>query len=443
MDIFFKKGKVMGEYNDRERFIPFRKAEIIDMLCDDGSLNDDGQKQFRSFCKILESLYHFEFHEKVEFLKNNYYPFNPDKDTKTIRCYSKEELSKCEKNLAAKFEEILNDANYEKMSDEELELAKAEDSIFFKIDLDVNMNDFDSYLLCKRGDAVRKATIGKFAKKFPFWKKVEVDVPVYERVALLLRFKGKEYFDKKGEKNPVFTPGSMIIKLFKDIPKADLEMLFPNAKARMKKKDKLMMGVPAVLFFIPTLIKTGAMLVLFVFVLWALIAGLFTGHGLKDGLTSQQMAGLVGGLSALGIILGYLYKQWNAYKNRKIQFMKMLGDSLYFKNLDNNAGVFNHIVDAAEEEECKEAILGYYFLLQNQGGLTQPKLDDAIEEWFEKKHSTLIDFEVDDALRKLKDLQLCTSQGEGETTVYQALSLDDGCRRLDEIWDNFFQYNNK
>ena len=43
--------------------------------------------------------------------------------------------------------------------------------------------------------------------------------------------------------------------------------------------------------------------------------------------------------------------------------MKALADSLYFKNLDNNAGVFHHLVDAAEEEEFKEAVLAYYFLL--------------------------------------------------------------------------------
>ena len=37
--------------------------------------------------------------------------------------------------------------------------------------------------------------------------------------------------------------------------------------------------------------------------------------------------------------------------------MKALSDNLYFKNLDNNAGVFHHLIDAAEEEEVKEAIV--------------------------------------------------------------------------------------
>jgi hypothetical protein len=49
--------------------------------------------------------------------------------------------------------------------------------------------------------------------------------------------------------------------------------------------------------------------------------------------------------------------------NRRVFFifMKTLGDNLYFKNLDNNAGVFFHIIAEAEEEEFKEALLGYLF----------------------------------------------------------------------------------
>ena len=50
------------------------------------------------------------------------------------------------------------------------------------------------------------------------------------------------------------------------------------------------------------------------------------------------------------------------FKNRKIQVMKSLSESLYFRNLDNDAGVFHHLLDAAEEEEVKEAVLAYHFL---------------------------------------------------------------------------------
>lgn len=121
--------------------------------------------------------------------------------------------------------------------------------------------------------------------------------------------------------------------------------------------------------------------------------------------------------------------------------MKTLSENLYFKNLDNNAGVFHHLIDAAEEEECKEVMLSYYFLQKNPQGLTESQLDDVIERWFEEKHGAHIDFEVDDALHKLVELKLCTSEGEGENTVYKAISTREACKELDHLWDNYFQYN--
>jgi hypothetical protein len=81
-----------------------------------------------------------------------------------------------------------------------------------------------------------------------------------------------------------------------------------------------------------------------------------------------------------------MVKQWLKFKNRKILFMKTLADNLYFKNLDNNEGVLNHVIDGAEEEECKEALLAYYFLLKHPAGMTEAQLDDAIEGWLEAAH---------------------------------------------------------
>ena len=47
-------------------------------------------------------------------------------------------------------------------------------------------------------------------------------------------------------------------------------------------------------------------------------------------------ASLGAGVLALG---AHLARQFGKFKNRKIAFMKALADSLYFTNLDNNAGV--------------------------------------------------------------------------------------------------------
>jgi hypothetical protein len=61
-------------------------------------------------------------------------------------------------------------------------------------------------------------------------------------VALIIKYKDASYFKALNRKDLNFNPGTMIVKLFKNIPKGDLEMLFPNAQVGMKLKDKLLMG---------------------------------------------------------------------------------------------------------------------------------------------------------------------------------------------------------
>ena len=56
--------------------------------------------------------------------------------------------------------------------------------------------------------------------------------------------------------------------------------------------------------------------------------------------------------------------------------MKALSDNLYFKNLDNNAGVFHTLIDAAEEEDIKEALPGGS--RRERGGAPPPAHSRAI-----------------------------------------------------------------
>ncbi|MBF0226128.1 MAG: DUF3754 domain-containing protein [Desulfobacterales bacterium] len=426
----------MAEYTDRERFIPFSKAQIIDMLCTDGKLNKNNVEKFRKFCRILDSIYHFEFHSKLEYLKENYYPFDPDKDTKFTNSYSEEELLKFEKNLVSKFREILNDANYEEITEQELNLALKEESIF-KISLYVDFDDFDSYSLFWRGHINHKEKIRKY-----FFKEIDLDVPTFERVAMLIKFKKDEYFKQKKRKI-AFEPGSTIIKLFKNIPKADLEMLFPNTQIKMKLKDKIIMLAAAIGGGIGVFTKTAAGIIAMLGVIWFFILNFGNTEPVRNILSDpEKMGALIAGISGIGVITAFLIKQWVNYKNRKIKFMKTLGDNLYFKNLDNNKGVFFHLINDAEEEEFKESILGYYFLLFSEQGLTEIELDDEIENWFGKKYNVLIDFEIKDSLRKLNDLKLCQIVGENKNNmspIYKVIGIDEGFKHLDNIWDNFFQ----
>ncbi|MGW8303363.1 MAG: DUF3754 domain-containing protein, partial [Desulfobacterales bacterium] len=224
---------------------------------------------------------------------------------------------------------------------------------------------------------------------------------------------------------------STIIKLFHNVPKADLEMLFPNSKVRMKTIDKIIIGVPAAVSGMIVLVtKLGASLLLVgsVISFWL---------GLKDQevqIKQQHLIALGAGLGTLG---GFLFRQINKYKNRKIKFMKALSDNLYFKNLDNNAGVFYHLIDAAEEEEFKEAVLAYYFLLTAKETLIKKELDDRIENWLAERWDCHIDFEIGDAVNKLQRLELI----EADAHHLRCVPLSAAKLQLDTIWDNFFKYN--
>ncbi|MFQ5505388.1 MAG: TMEM143 family protein [Planctomycetota bacterium] len=416
----------MADYADRERYIPYRRSDVVEMCLREGRLPSEEAESFRELCRILQSLFHFEFHERLESLKDSYAPFNPDADTRRIREVSGAELAASQASLVRGLTEVLNAANYERVTQEDLERALAEESLF-KIRLHVDFEDFEEVIFFARGRSTAKETL----RRFLGLGKQELEFVNLSRVLIYVKFKKQAWFDAAGRKDLFFRPGSTIIKLFQDVPAADLEMLFPNTEVRMKPVDKLLIGVPAAIGGI-AVVATKLLGTIF---LVASLVAFWLGLSRQSVRIDQgALVALAIGLATLG---GYVIKQISNFKARKLKFMKTLSDSLYFKNLDNNAGVLNHLFDAAEEEECKEAILGYYFLLTSERGLSEPELDDVIEDWFERKWGCRIDFEADDALHKLVRLELVSRGGE----ILRARPLAEAKSRLDYIWDNYFDYN--
>ena len=65
-------------------------------------------------------------------------------------------------------------------------------------------------------------------------------------------------------------------------------------------------------------------------------------------------------------------------------------------------------------------------------------MDTQIEEWFNKEFNLEIDFEVDDALKKLKKLKIATEQNGS----WSVLPIDEALICIDNLWDNLFNFNN-
>lgn len=382
------------------------------MCLKDRGITASEEATFLHIVRLIQSIYHFEFHDKLEALKDAYAPLNPSRDTRVVFPAASDVA------LLPKLDELLNDANYDKLGEAQLQQAMEETSLF-NLHLHVDFSEFEEVALYTRGASERREQVPRFMGLFPR----EVVFTSYDRVVLFI------HFSKTLPANDFNKPGSTILKLFQNVPKDDVEMLFPNTRLGMRTVDKLMFGIPAVVgggIILTT--KMGASLILLISLL-----GFYAGVS-ADPVTLDQAA-LLALLAAIGGFGSFVWRQFTKFKTRKLGFMQRLTENLYFRNLDNNAGVFHRLVDDAEEEECKEAILAYYFLLTRSSIQGAALLDSAIESWFRSEWQADIDFEVEDALVKLRDLDLVFQVGDGQL---KARTLNESRERLDRRWDGYF-----
>jgi hypothetical protein len=398
--------------SERANALPVSRKEVEDALC----ARMDRSQKLRAFSKLLAALFHFEFHEELEALKEAYAPINPDCDRREPP--SVEEQDACGEKVRSVLSTVLERGNYRPLTEAELDLALEEKSLF-PIEVSIDFDVFDDFLVFARGESVREGEV----KKWLGLRKKTLDVPTYDRVCLFLRFKPEDALDDKQLARLVGEPGSTVLKLFRNIPKADLEMLFPSTKLKMRLLDKLLIGVPAVVGGVPVIAKLIPAAVAVMILL-----------GFSRGEVNE--AAIIAGLSGFAGLGIFLFRQWDKFKSRKVLFMKMLSDNLYFRNIDNNEGVITRLIDEAEEEEHKEAIIAYVILLE-EPGLTMDALDERAEAWLRESFDLDVDFEVDDAVDKLLRLELATER-EGR---YEVIPLDEALRLLDKRWDELFPYN--
>lgn len=401
----------MSEHKEREHFIPIRKADLIELICREPGWTAVERDEFRQCCRMLEATFHFEFHQKLEELKNAYAPFDPDADTRALSRLTPDEKQQRLDGLLDQFVWLLERANFKRLS--QVDIHKAlEASSEWGLNLHVDFNLFDRLEVFARGDTVER----RFRRRFRrLLRQEEVQVPIFQRLVVILRLRSHKRLAKHADTESVY------IKIFKDIPKMDLEMLFPGTQARMSLTDRVKITLPTV----TGLGMTG----------WKLAGGAVT-------LATSAVSNTAAILGLAGGTIGYGIRSFYGYLNTKKKYQLTLAESLYFQNLDNNAGVLFRLLDEAEEQECREAILAYYFLWREAGdqGWTAEELDDRIEHYLERAAHVRVDFEIGDALEKLRRLQMVEILPGGRL---RAAPIQVALENLDRAWDNYFPYHNR
>lgn len=372
---------------------------------------------WRQLCEMFTAIYHFEFHAELEVMKRAYAPFNPDLDDERFDAAATPTPERAQV-LADRLHSVLERGNYERLDDSDMRHAFDERSLF-SLSVVVDTDVYEDIVIYARGDSVREVEVDEW---FGLRKRT-LEIPTFDRVCFYLRFKteAKLGLASGALSRHEIEPGTTVLKLFRSIPKADLEILFPNCELRMRMTDKVMLGVPALLGGIPVIAKL---------IPAVLAVGILL--GLRGG--EIDKGSIIAGLTGLVVLGSYLFRQWDKFRSRRLMFNGELSENLYFRNLDNNEGVLTRLVDEAEEEECKEALLAFFTLHLAGEPLARAELDRRVEAWIGDRFQVEVDFDDRDALAKLERFGLVVEDDEGRWTT---CSLADARTTLGARWDGF------
>ena len=374
--------------------------------------------------RMLRAILHYEYLEELDRLRETYFYFDPEIDP--LEFGSAKDLNAAYRELSDELVRVLTDANFIEVSHEEITQAFTEGARV-RVKIKAPIEDYRDVRMFRRGSHME--TI-----KVPAWfglRRRPLEIKVYDDVVLMVATKpgGMDAADNRlallsarrgGQK---VRSGAVLLKYFRHIARADLKALFPNVRVVRSLVDHLMLGVPALLGGVPILIKLAStMTVLF------LVAGFYLGlSGTIHDKDMEQALAALSGLLALG---AFFLRQWGNFHRQSLIHQKQVTDNVYYRNVNNNAGIFTYLIGEAEDQDWKETLLAYYGLLTETAPLTREALDARIEEFLVRAIGVSADFDVDHALSRLREYGLVIESGGGLV----AAPLSDALSRLDREW---------
>src|ERR1700730_13017944 len=356
---------------DRDQFIPVRKIDLLAALVEHGSLTGEDHDKFRDVCRLLGAIYHYEYFDRLERLRADYFYFNPEIEPHAR--FDDDALERAYADLLDALTSVLKGGNFVEVPHAEIDRAHRARAVL-RVELKAPLDDYREVRFFRRGH---------HRETFPLvdWfglRKRTIEAMVYDDVVLLVAIKPEAQIASKRERRRLahgkIRPGSVLIKYFRNIATTDLNALYPNVRVVMSTFDKLALGLPALAGGVPIALSlTSTLTVLF------LVVGFYLGLvGAVEGNEVKKAFAAMSGLAALG---GFVMRQWMNYQRRSLKYQKVLTDNIYFRNINNNAGIFDAVIGAAEDQECKEAFLAYYFLATAATAPRQDALGDRMERW--------------------------------------------------------------
>lgn len=411
-----------------EHFIPLTRAALVERLTRPDLWPQGEATAAARLFSYLDYWRRQQYAARLVSLERSYEPFNPDSDLFVTRRYAQEERAELQAYVVAGVEDLLRQANFISVPRDKVEEFISTKESVYGLDLKVDAEIFEELLLFYRGASVKKEQRRTISR---FFRKQEFDVPIFRRVFVLFKVKpmekhiadvqaamkiSREDAARLVAKSRRHLPAQLTeqvqdniyLKIFKNMPRSELEMAFPNTQVKFRLRDKVWLGV------------TGG---------GALGAGMFGAAG-KLALAFSNPVTAAGAFGGIGMVL---VRQIINVMNQKQQYMRVMAENLYFHSMADNRGALSTLAERAAEEDFKEEMLLYCVLAkENVHRSDLPLVDKAIERFIERTFNLQVDFDVSDALERLMRDGLVREDRDG---MLHTLPPRDASFRIDALWD--------
>ena len=337
----------MPSSDECAHFIPLVTDELVRLCCAD--LEASVRDRFQALAVAIQDCHHLRYHRRQVDLKTAYAAFDPDGDALAVLPLHEVERQHRLNDVRSELTWLLERAQYRHLSGSAFDEVLAEASAW-GIRMQVDFSIFAHLAVFVRGESFERRTLCSWRTLF---QSRQIDVPIFHRLVLAFKLRPGQSL------TPTISPDHVYLKLFKDIPRADVDMLLPGARVRLELLDLGKLGV-----------------------------GVLTGLGTMSYRVLTQMADFFRTIMEPGLILwsltagvcSYAYKSYFDYQTTQQRYHLSLTQSLYFQNLDSNIGVLTRLFDEAEEQETRTAFLGYFCLLRHAGesGVSADSLESAM-----------------------------------------------------------------
>jgi hypothetical protein len=423
-----------AQHWEREHYIPLKPNELADHLAELPSTDPTEEPAeeplsttidtspashtgpashtalFGRLCHRIEEVIHQQYRSDRQKLIELYESFDPDADPRLVPGKNSLALDATSRDTYSRqlFQEIadwLQHANYRRLKPSEIQDAIATAS-HWGVRLRVRFGSFRRLEVYARGDIIAKRTRRDWRKGF---KLCEFDVPIYQRLVVVFRTKELQNLPD------LLDPNCVHVRMFKNIPKVDVDMMLPGSQVRLNWTDTGKIGVPTLwgLFMLASKLVKSFWLVT-----------------LLGALKVFSSFLLVVAIIVASIVYGI--KSTLSYSTAKRRYQLNVARSLYYQNLDNNLGALLRIVEEAEQQEICEAILAYYVMAQSNGttmaavetanfAMQTQQIDTEAERILRAITGTDVDFDVNDALRDLVSIGIAMPEVKG----WRALDLEN------------------